>query len=279
MKVDILQTVLGGLGLQQSTNLTSLFSHHLSSKAQIIEPNTPDFPSQIQQRWTDINIPSYPYGGIKPATAHDVRSIVKIATDHSIPFFVTGGGHGISDYSSFEGLAIDLGMFKDVSLSKDESSVTIGGSVKIYQLGQILYDAGKELPLGACQCVGVVGATLGGGIGGLQGLHGPLLDNLESVQIVTPDAQLVEASREENSELFWALRGAGSNFGIVTEATYKLPEISNKGMYLNADFVFPAAANESFFEVMKSFEEGMDERLAINVVVAYNRQINAVSIL
>lgn len=271
MKLDIVQTVFS---LQP--NITSLFGPHLSSRALIIPPTTPDFPSQLQQRWTDINAPSYTLGAIKPSDADDVQAIVKIASDHKLPFFVIGGGHGISDYSKFGGLAIDMGAFKSVSISDDR--LTIGGSVKIYEISKALYDAGRELPLGSCSCVGVVGATLGGGIGGLQGERGLLLDALESVKIVTPQGALVEASKSKNSDLFWALRGAGSNFGIVTSATYKLPEISNGGMYMNADFLFPATASGAFFEILEATEKNMSSKLAINAVAAYNRQVGAVSI-
>ncbi|KAF2172597.1 hypothetical protein M409DRAFT_62371 [Zasmidium cellare ATCC 36951] len=270
MKLGIVQTVFS---LQP--NITSLFGPHLSSDALIVPPTTPDFPAQLQQRWTDVNAPSYDLGAIKPATEDDVQSIVKIASDNSLPFFVIGGGHGISNYSTFGGLAIDMGGFKSVSFSDDKSRLTIGGSVKIFQLIKPLFDAGRELPLGSCECVGVVGATLGGGIGGLQGERGLLLDALESVNIVTSKGKLVEASASNNKELFWALRGAGSNFGIVTSATYKLPKISNDGMYMNADFLFPAAANRSFFEILKATEKEMSSKLAINAVAAYNRQVGA----
>lgn len=272
MKFDLVQTVLS---LQH--NITALFGPHLSSGALVIPPTTVGFPAQLQQRWTDYNAPSYDLGAIKPATERDVQTIVKIANSHELPFFVIGGGHGTSNYTSFGGLAIDLEAFKSVSLHNDNSRLTIGGSVKIHQLGKLLYDAGRELALGSCACVGVVGATLGGGIGGLQGRHGPLLDALESVRVVTADGSLIQASQVENPDVFWALRGAGSNFGIVTSATYRLPTISNHGMYMNADFLFPASANASYFDVLESFEQDIPSRLTINTVAAYNRLIDAVS--
>lgn len=272
MKLDLVQTAF-----QLQPNLTALFGPHLSSSAQVIPPSTPDFPIQLQQRWTDYNAPSYSLGALKPATEHDVQEIVRIASANDVPFFVTGGGHGVSDYHAFDGMAVDLSAFKSVRLTESRSHVTIGGSVKISQLIKPLYEAGKELPLGSCACVGVVGATLGGGIGGLQGHRGLMLDSLESVRIVTAAGELLQASRSENQDLFWALRGAGSNYGIVTSATYTMPEISNHGMYMNADFIIPASANVSFFQVLKSFEHGMPSRLAINAGILYNRVANEVS--
>ncbi|KAL8964735.1 MAG: hypothetical protein Q9183_004249 [Haloplaca sp. 2 TL-2023] len=269
MKLDLVQAVLA---LQP--NLTALFGPHLSSSAQIILPTTANFSDHLQQRWTDYNAPSFTLGAIKPATEQDVQQVVRIASANDIPFFVTGGGHGISDYHAFHGLTIDLGAFKSVSISKDRSHLTIGGSVKIHQLVKPLYEAGRELPLGSCACVGVIGSTLGGGIGGLHGHRGLMLDSLQSVRIVTADGHLLQASRSHNQDLFWALRGAGSNFGIVTSATYTLPEISNQGMYMNADFMLPASANMSFFRVMKEFEHTMPSRLAISAGIIYNRVAN-----
>jgi len=265
--------------LSLQSNLTDLFGPHLSSKAQIIPPTAPDYPAQIQQRWTDYNAPSYSLGAIKPATEQDVQNIVKIAAANNVPFFTTGGGHGVSDYHSFDGLSIDLSAFNSVVLSEDGSQISIGGSVKIHQLVKPLYEAGKELPLGSCACVGVVGATLSGGVGGLQGHRGLMMDSLESVRIVTAAGNLLHASRSENEDLFWALRGAGSNFGIVTSATYRLPELSNGGMYMNADFLFPASVNSSFWQALKSFDHGMPSRLAINAVVVYNRVAGEVSLI
>ena len=275
MKLDLVQAVLG---LQP--NLTALFGPHLSSSAQVIPPTTANFSAQLQQRWTDYNAPSFNLGAIKPATEQDVQQTVRIATANDLPFFVTGGGHGISDYHhAFNELDIDLGAFKSVSLTRDRSHLTIGGSVKIQQLIKPLYEAGKELPLGSCACVGVIGSTLGGGIGGLHGHRGLMLDSLQSVRIVTANGDLLQASRSHNQDLFWALRGAGSNFGIVTSATYTLPEISNHGMYMNADFMLPASANVSFFHVMKDFDHAMPSRLAISAGIIYNRIANQVSLL
>lgn len=75
---------------------------------------------------------------------------------------------------------------------------------------------------GSCSCVGVLGAALGGGIGPYQGVHGLLLDDLESATIVTGSGEILSASEKERCELFWGLRGADQNFGIVTSATFQI---------------------------------------------------------
>lgn len=264
------------LGLSVATNLTTLFGPHLSPQAQILQPTEKNFYASLQQRWTDYHAPSYSVGAIKPATASDVQSIVRIAIANDINFFATGGGHGFSDYDSFDGLSIDLSKLDTVKSNAEGDRITIGGSVKVYQLLKPLAELGRELPLGSCACVGVVGATLGGGIGGLHGHRGLLVDLLEEVELVTASGHLVKASNTENEDLFWALRGAGSNYGIVTSATYRLPEVSNKGMYVNADFLFPASVNHSFWKVMGDFDETLPSRLAITAASVFNRMENKV---
>ncbi|KAE8146566.1 hypothetical protein BDV25DRAFT_169796 [Aspergillus avenaceus] len=268
----IVQSLLGA-SVASALNLTALFGPHLSPRAEIILPTDTNFSEQLTPRWTDYKKPSY-IGAVKPGNEWDIQKIVEIAVQNDIPFFTTGGGHGISDYSSFNGLSIDLRNFRTVDLDVEHNLLTIGGSTKIDQLLDLLWDNGKELPLGSCECVGVVGATLGGGISSLQGVRGLMLDALQSVRVVTATGALVTASRTENPDLFWALRGAGSNYGIVTSATYKVYDLTNNGEAMNADFVFPPSANKTFFEIMQSFDNNMPKELGITGVAFFNRSSN-----
>jgi fumiquinazoline A oxidase len=95
--------------------------------------------------------------------------------------------------------------------------------------------------------------------------------------MVTAAGDLVTASAAENPELFWAVRGAGANFGIVTEATYRVYDITNDGEAMVADLVFPAVANETFFRTLQLFDDELDGRLALTGVAVYNRTINMVN--
>lgn len=115
---------------------------------------------------------------------------------------------------------------------------------------------------------------MGGGIASAQGHQGLMQDALESVQVVTADGALLSASKHDNPDLFWAIRGAGSNFGIITSATYKVYGTSNNNQAMNADFVFPASANHSFWQVMQSFDNILPSRLALTAVAFYDRLHN-----
>lgn len=123
---------------------------------------------------------------------------------------------------------------------------------------------------GSCSCVGVVGAALGGGIGPYQGVHGLLLDDLKSVTVVTGSGEIVTASEEENSDLFWGLRGAGHNFGIVTSATFQIHDQTNNGMALNGDFVYPASYKKEVFGLVESLNEKKPAELSLFASIMFD---------
>lgn len=122
-----------------------------------------------------------------------------------------------------------------------------------------------SLAIGTAPCVGVVGATLGGGISPNQGYMGLLIDLLKEAQVVTSTGDVVTASRHENPDLFWALRGAGPNFGIVTSATYKVPKAINNGNVTNASYLFASSQKQALYEYMASMDDDMSAFLAVNL--------------
>ena len=128
----------------------------------------------------------------------------------------------------------------------------------------------NALETGSAPCVGSLGATLGAGIGPLQGLHGLMLDALVSVKLVTAKGNLINVSDQEHQDLWWGMRGAGFNFGIVTEATYKVYDTTYNGQVLEGDLLFPASANRSIFELVKSYDETLPAELSITTVLSYN---------
>lgn len=123
-------------------------------------------------------------------------------------------------------------------------------------------------------CVGLVGATIGGGIGVSTGLHGITVDSLNSVRIITASGDLVTASKETNPDLFWAIRGAGANFGIITSATYEIYDQTNDGKAIIGSFTFPASANTSIWETLQSFDDDLPSELALAIGMSYNRTSN-----
>lgn len=129
---------------------------------------------------------------------------------------------------------------------------------------------------GSEKCVGVIGATLGGGVGRLNGLYGMMVDALLSVRMVTASGDIVNASETENPDLFWAIRGAGFNFGIIISATYQVHDLPNKGQVVNADFLFPLNQTQAVFQYFKSMEHSLPAELSLILQTGYEATLGGV---
>lgn len=113
----------------------------------------------------------------------------------------------------------------------------------------------------------------------MTGMYGLMIDTLKSVRMVTAKGQLVKASASENSDLFWAIRGAGVNFGIVTEATYGIHDQTNEGNVTAVTFVYAASSNRSLWETMKTFDGNQPAKLSFQTVIEFNRASNTSTIV
>ncbi|KAL8642104.1 MAG: hypothetical protein Q9228_001162 [Teloschistes exilis] len=155
--------------------------------------------------------------------------------------------------------------------------MTVGGAVRIRDILGPLGEAHKELPIGSQSCVGMVGTTLGGGVGRYNGLHGMLLDSLVSVRMATAAGKIVTASAMENPELFWGIRGAGFNYGTMLEAAYSLYD-EKAPLVLNADFLFAPKASRAILEYFKTFGNSLPAKLSFIVLATYSRTMGGVSL-
>ena len=131
--------------------------------------------------------------------------------------------------------------------------------------------------VGYDSCVGLLGATLGGGVGPYGGLHGLQLDSLLSVRMVTGTGSLINVSATSHPDLWWGMRGAGFNFGIVTSATYQIYDFTNHGQAMNADFRFHASQNASLYEFVRSYTGTLPDGFSIDVAIGYNALFGGVS--
>ncbi|KFA60346.1 hypothetical protein S40285_06036 [Stachybotrys chlorohalonatus IBT 40285] len=222
------------------------------------------------ERWSIMGAPTY-LAAVTPANEEDVVLAVKLAREYNIQFMATGGRHGyVPTHGKLQqGLAIDLTKFDTVEIDSDAATMTIGGGVRASQLTDAVGDAGFEIPLGGCPCPGFVGVTLGGGISNWLGVHGLLIDALLSVRLVTADGDIVEASEEVNPDLFWGIRGAGANFGIIVSATYKLFPPTNNDQMLIVEAAFHASQNVSYYTVLEEIARNQTGLLSLNSVVMF----------
>lgn len=118
----------------------------------------------------------------------------------------------------------------------------------------------------------MISPTIGGGVGRLQGLHGMISDQLLSARIVIANGSIVQASQDENSDLFWALRGAGGNFGVVVEATYQLTNLTSKYV-INMDYAFKSNASYAIVDYLSSFGESPPAKLSFMIAGLYDEDL------
>jgi FAD/FMN-containing dehydrogenase len=167
-------------------------------------------------------------------TAHDVQSAIRAARDSDLPLSVRGGGHDWAGRALCDGIVIDLTAMNDVTLSPDHRSARISGGARASHVFAVTDPRGLALVTGSCSSVGMTGLTLGGGYGSLIARFGLALDNLLAAEVVLADGRIVTASLNNEQELFWALRGGGGNFGVVTamqQRAHHLPSVRS-GMLL-----------------------------------------------
>jgi FAD/FMN-containing dehydrogenase len=159
----------------------------------------------------------------RPASAAEVATAIRFARDHDLEVQVRSGGHSASGLGGADGgLLVDLSGMRGVVVDPDARSARANGGALLGELDVAAQAHGLVCPVGVVGHTGVAGLTLGGGVGRLQRNMGLTIDNLAAVDLVTADGRLVRASENEEPELFWGLRGAGSNFGIATAFEFRL---------------------------------------------------------
>ena len=162
----------------------------------------------------------------RPADTADVQKCVKFAREHDLLVSVKGGGHSPQGHAVCEGgLMIDLASLRAIDVDARARTATAGGGVTWGQFDAATQEHGLALPGGRVPTTGIAGLTLGSGSGWLERKLGYTVDSMIGAEVVLASGEAVHASEEENADLFWALRGGGGNFGIVTRFEFRLHPI------------------------------------------------------
>jgi FAD/FMN-containing dehydrogenase len=165
----------------------------------------------------------HPLAMARCADIDDVRRCVEFARRHSVPVSIRGGGHSYAGFGVADGaLQVDLGAFNTVKVDEDRHVASVGGGARIRDLLAETLAAGLVTPMGSCGDVGVAGLALAGGDTAGRGLFGTACDNILGAQLVSADGDVLELGPHQNEDLFWAIRGGGGNFGVVTRLDFRL---------------------------------------------------------
>ncbi len=192
-----------------------------SFRGQLVRPGDPTY-DEHRKIWNG-SIDRSPALIARCAGVADVMAAVRLARDNGVVAAIRSGGHSFPGHSVCDGgLVIDLGLMKGVRVDPEGRTARAQAGVLLGELDRETQAFGLAVPAGIVTHTGLAGLTLGGGIGWLMRKYGLTVDQLLSVDLITADGEFVKASESENPDLFWGVRGAGGNFGIVTEFEFRL---------------------------------------------------------
>ena len=187
----------------------------------VLTPEQPGY-AEATRTWNGM-VNKRPAVVVQPGSASEVAAAVRYATARGLPLSVRGGGHHIAGTSLVDGgLTIDLSRLTTVDVDPNAATATVAAGCRLRDVDRETQRHGLAVPLGFISNVGVGGLTLGGGLGYLTRRFGWTVDNLLEVEIVTADGQVRRTNHDEHPDLFWGVRGAGANLGVVTRFTYRL---------------------------------------------------------
>jgi len=161
------------------------------------------------------------------ADVADVIAAVRFGRANGLEIAIRGGGHNGGGLGSVDdGLVIDLSGLRGVRVDPEQRTAVVGGGTTLGEVDHATHAFGLALPAGIISTTGVGGLTLGGGLGYLTRQYGLSIDNLLAADVVLADGSFVQADENQNEELFWAIRGGGGNFGVVTAFTFRLHPVT-----------------------------------------------------
>ncbi len=212
-------------GSRTSLNDTDVESLRRSLRGELVVAGEAMY-EEARRVWNG-NVDRRPALIVRCEGAADVQQSINFARSFGLLVSVRGGGHSAPGYGTNDGgLVIDLSLMKGIRVDPDARTVQAQGGVLWRDLDHETQAFGLATTGGTVSNTGIVGLTLGGGLGWLMGKHGLSVDNVIAADVVTADGQFRKASAKDDPDLFWALRGGGGNFGVVTSLEYRLHPVT-----------------------------------------------------
>jgi FAD/FMN-containing dehydrogenase len=198
--------------------------------------------------------------------ADDVPPAISFARKNRLELSIRGGGHNIGGYALCDnGVTIDFSRMKKVRVDAEKRRAYVEPGATLADLDEATQAHGLATPVGINSTTGIAGLTLGGGFGWLTRKYGMTIDNLVSVEIITAEGKKIRASANENGDLFWAVRGGGGNFGVVTQFEFQLFRIGPE--IVAGLIVFPFNQAKQIITKYRQFVDSAPEELNVWVVL------------
>lgn len=211
------------------------------------------------------------------AGVEDVIAATNFGGEAEMPISIRGGGHGVvGNAVCDDGLVIDLSSMTSVQVDPENRTARADGGATWGDFDRETQAFGLATTGGIVPSTGIAGLTLGGGIGYLNRKHGLACDNLLSADVVAADGQLLQASADENQDLFWALRGGGGNFGVVTSFEYRLHPV---GPVLGGEIVFPLDQAKKVVRFYRDWSTAAPDELRADVTLLSGPQGPALAVI
>jgi FAD/FMN-containing dehydrogenase len=230
----------------------------------VLVPNDPDY-EEARQIWNAM-IDRRPAAIVQCAQADDVSSVIRFARKNGLELSIRGAGHNIAGNALCDnGITVDFSRMKNVRVDAGKKRAYVEPGATLADLDGATQAHGLAIPVGINSTTGIAGLTLGGGFGWLTRKYGMTIDNLVSVDMVTAEGKKIRASENENSDLFWAIRGGGGNFGVVTQFEFRLFPVGQE--IVAGLIVFPFTEAKQVLTKYRQFVASAPEDLNVWVVL------------
>jgi FAD/FMN-containing dehydrogenase len=233
-------------------------------KGSVLAPDDPGY-EEARQVW-NATIDRRPAVIVQCVQADDVPPVIRFARKNGLEFSIRGGGHNIAGNALCDnGVTIDFSRMKNVRVDAGKRRAYVEPGATLANFDEAVQAHGLATPVGINSTTGIAGLTLGGGFGWLTRKYGMTIDNLISIELITAEGKKLRASETENADLFWAIRGGGGNFGVVTQFEFRLfpvgPEI------VAGLIVFPFNQAKQILTKYRQFVNSAPEELNVWVVL------------